>query len=109
MGSIEVNAVGSHWTHPVLDKVVEQERNLQGSSFSHGAALRAQYVPSGATRMRKETARQLFPSRLSWGQGHDMRKESARQLFPSELSQGPSISLSSFCLTVVGLSINFWK
>ena len=47
-----------------------------------------QYVPSGATRTRKESARQIFPARLS---------------------QGPGISLSSFCLTIVGLSINFWK
>ena len=74
--------------HPVRDKVIGQERNLQGSSSSHGAAPGAQCVPSGAAGTRKEPARQLFPSRLS---------------------QGPSMSLSSFCLTVVGLSINFWK
>ena len=37
------------------------------------------------------------------------RKEPARQLFPLRLSQGPGMSLSSFCLTVVGLPINFWK
>ena len=74
--------------HPVRDKVMGRERNLQGSSSSHGAAPGAQYVPSGAARTRKEPARQLFPSRLSWG---------------------PGMSLSSFCLTVVGLSVNFWK
>ena len=70
------------------DKVTGRDRNLQGSSSSDGAAPGAQYVPSGATGMRKESARQLFPSRLSWG---------------------PGMPLSSFCLTVVGLSINFWK
>ena len=73
---------------PVRDKVMGRERNLQGSSSSHGAAPGAQYVPSGAAGMRKEPARQPFPSRLS---------------------RGPSMSLSSFCLTVVGLSIKFWK
>ena len=36
-------------------------------------------------------------------------KEPARQLFPSGVSRGPDMSLSSFCLTVVELSINFWK
>ena len=42
-------------------------------------------------------------------QGHGMRNDPARQLFPSRLSRGPGMSLSSFCLTVAGLSINFWK
>ena len=42
-------------------------------------------------------------------QGHGTRKDPARQLFPSRLSPGPGMSLFSFCLTVAGLSINFWK
>ena len=54
---------------------------------------------------------------LSWAtrtcSGHDMVTGRERNLqdniFPSRLSQGPGMSLSSFCLTVVGLSINFWK
>ena len=73
---------------PNCDKVTGRERNLQGSSSLHGAAPGAQYVPSGAAGMRKEPARQLFPLRLS---------------------RRPGMSLSSFCLTVLGLSINFWK
>ena len=73
---------------PNRDKVTGRERNLQGSSSSHGAAPGAQYIPLGATGLRKETGKQLFPSRLS---------------------RGPSMSLSSLCLTVLGLSINFWK
>ena len=43
---------------PNRDKVTGRERNLQGSSSSHGAAPGAQYVPSGAAGMRKEPARQ---------------------------------------------------
>ena len=73
---------------PVCYKVMGQERNLQGSSSSHMAAPRAQYVPSGATRTRKEPGKQFFPSRLF---------------------RGPGVSLSSFFLTVIGLSVNFWK
>ena len=52
---------------PVHDKVMGRERNLQGSSSSHGAAPGAQCVPSGAAGTRKEPARQLFPSSLSQG------------------------------------------
>ena len=76
---------------PVRDKVMGRERNLQGSSSSHGAAPGAQYVPLGAARRRKQSARQLFALRLSQGQGHGMRKKSARQLFPSRLSREPGI------------------
>ena len=79
--------VGSHQDAPSPRQGTGQERNLQGSSSSHVAALGVQYVLSGAARTRKESARQLFPSRLS---------------------RGPGMSLSSFCLTVVGLS-NFCK
>ena len=46
---------------PNRDKVTGRERNLQGSSSSHGAAPGAQYVPAGAAGTRKELARQLFP------------------------------------------------
>ena len=100
---------GAAGVRPARDKVMARERNLQDSSSSLGAAPGAQYVPSGVAGTRREPARQLFPSRLSRGQGHGTRKESARQLFPSRLSWGPGMSLSSFYLTVVGLSINFWK
>ena len=79
---------GAAGVRPNRDKVTGPERNLQGSSSSRGAALGAQYVPLGAAGTRKESARQLFPSRSFWG---------------------PSMSLSSFSLTVVGFSINFWK
>ena len=37
--------------HAGCDKVTGRERNLQGSSSSDRAALGAQYVPSGITRM----------------------------------------------------------
>ena len=69
------------------DKVMGRERNLQGSSSSHRSAPGAQYVPSGAAGMRKDSARQPSP------QG----------------CPGPGMSPSSYYLTVVGLSINFWK
>ena len=59
--------VGAAGMCPVRDKFMRRERNLQGSSSSHGAAPGAQYVPSGAAGMRKEPARQLSPSRLSRG------------------------------------------
>ena len=36
-------------------------------------------------------------------------KEPAGQLSPWRLSRGPGVSLSSFFLTVIGLSVNFWK
>ena len=52
---------------PNHDKVTGRERNLQGSSSSHGAVPGPQYVPSGAAGTRKESASQLFPSRLSGG------------------------------------------
>ena len=79
---------GAAGMHPVRDKVMGRERKLQGSSSSHGAALGAQYVPSGAAREREQSARQLFPLRLS---------------------RGPVCPFLLSVLTVVGLSINFWK
>ena len=42
--------------HPVRDKVIGQERTLQGSSSSHGAAPGAQGALSGATGTRKDPA-----------------------------------------------------
>ena len=71
---------------PNRDKVTGRERNLQGSSSSHGAAPGAQYVPSGAARMRKESARQFFPSRLC---------------------RGPGMSLSSSVLLLLGFLLIF--
>ena len=52
---------------PNHDKVTGGERNLQGSSSSYGDALGAQYVPSGATKTRKESERQLFPLKVLSG------------------------------------------
>ena len=75
---------------PVRDKVMGQERNLQGGSSSHGAAPGPNMSP--AEPPGRETSEVSEP---------------ASQLFPSRLSQGPGMSLSSFCLTVVGLCVNF--
>ena len=86
----KTNLSGAAGMRPVRDKVMGRERNLKGSSSSLGAAPGAQYVPSGADGTRKKPA-------------------GSRTTFPSRLSRGPGVSLSSFCLTVVGLSINFWK
>ena len=69
---------------PNRDKVTGRERKLQGSSSSHGSAPGSQYVPLGAAGMRKESARQLFPLRLS---------------------RGPGMSLSSLGRTIVVLLI----
>ena len=53
--------------HPVRDKVIGQERNLQGSSSSHGAAPGAQYVPSGAAGTERNLQGSSSPRGRSGG------------------------------------------
>ena len=79
---------GAAGVRPNRDKVTQRERSLQGSSSSLGAAPGARCVPSGAAGTREEPAGSSSPPGCP---------------------RGPGMSLAFFCLTVVGLSINFWK
>ena len=74
--------------HPVRDKVMGRGRNVQGSSSSHGAAPGGPICPLQSLRDEKGTCKAALPL---------------------EVVPEAGMSLSAFCLTVVGLSINFWK
>ena len=80
---------------PIIDKATGRERTLQGSSWSHEVAPGTQYAPSGITGK--------YPD-------YDKVTGRERNLQSSSSPQGCPRGLAClFPLTVVGLSIHFWK
>ena len=111
-GASENEMVRQH--HQLNGHEVEQ---TPGDSEGQGSGGSCWDVPSPwqVHETREEPARQLF---LTWGcpggpvcplRSRRDEKGTCKAALPLEAVPGAGMSLPSYCLAVVGLSINFWK